>query len=88
MKKYAQFKIEVRAHTDSRGRAEYNMQLSQERAHASMEYIVKGGVNAERVSAKGYGESQLLNRCADGVECDDQEHARNRRLEFYLIEGL
>lgn len=58
-----------------------------------MNYIVtKGRINKNRISARGYGETLLLNKCANGVECSEEEHARNRRTEIkimgYLIDGI
>lgn len=78
--------IELGSHTDSRGQKRDNRKLSQARADAAVEYIAKnGGIAYERLSAKGYGESQLVNHCADDVECDDKEHQANRRTELKII---
>jgi outer membrane protein OmpA-like peptidoglycan-associated protein len=60
----------------------YNLKLSQQRANAAVEYIVKKGIPKERISGKGYGESKLINKCADGVDCSEEEHSKNRRTEF------
>lgn len=78
--------IELGSHTDARGQKRDNRKLSQARADAAVEYIAKhGGIAYERLSAKGYGESQLVNHCADDVECDDKEHQANRRTELKII---
>ena len=77
--------VELGSHTDSRGSNEYNMTLSQNRANAAVDYIVSKGIERSRLIAKGYGETQLLNRCADGVDCTEAEHQVNRRTEFKLI---
>lgn len=78
--------IELGSHTDARGQKRDNRKLSQARAEAAVEYIAKQGAIAyERLSAKGYGESQLVNHCADDVECDDKEHQENRRTELKII---
>lgn len=74
--------IELGSHTDSRGSADYNTDLSQKRAESAVRYIVLQGIEATRISAKGYGESMLTNRCSDGVRCSDAEHQANRRTEF------
>jgi outer membrane protein OmpA-like peptidoglycan-associated protein len=74
--------IELGSHTDSRGRADYNTDLSQKRAESAVRYIVLQGIEATRITAKGYGESMLTNRCADGVKCTETEHQANRRTEF------
>lgn len=78
-------KIELGSHTDSRSSTEYNQALSQRRAESAVRYIVSKGIDPERIRAKGYGESQLVNRCADGVECTEEEHQQNRRTEFKVI---
>jgi outer membrane protein OmpA-like peptidoglycan-associated protein/tetratricopeptide (TPR) repeat protein len=74
--------IELGSHTDSRGSNEYNTDLSQKRAESAVRYIVLQGIEATRISAKGYGESMLTNRCSDGVRCSETEHQANRRTEF------
>ncbi|CAN5337056.1 hypothetical protein BH09BAC5_BH09BAC5_13070 [soil metagenome] len=76
--------IEVSAHTDSRGRSDDNQKLSQKRAQAAVDYLVKRGVDKKRLTSIGYGETRLLNKCADGVECTEEEHAKNRRTEFKI----
>lgn len=79
--------IELGSHTDSRGSAAYNQNLSENRAKSSYNYLLGRGVTKERMTFVGYGESRLINRCADGVACSDEEHAANRRTE-YLINGI
>lgn len=83
---YPNMKIELSSHTDSRGDASYNQWLSQKRAQSAVEYLIKKGIKADRLVAVGYGESKLLNRCADGVECSDEEHQQNRRTEIEILE--
>ena len=85
MQRNENFDIELSAHSDSKGSDAYNLKLSEQRAIASKNYIVSKGINANRIKAKGYGESKLLNNCANNVMCSDDEHAVNRRLEFILI---
>jgi outer membrane protein OmpA-like peptidoglycan-associated protein len=77
--------IEICSHTDSRGSDQFNLNLSQKRAESVVTYLVQKGVQAERISAKGYGETQLLNRCKNGIRCNDQEHQVNNRTEFKII---
>ncbi|SUI97830.1 Photosystem I P700 chlorophyll a apoprotein A2 [Sphingobacterium spiritivorum] len=79
-------KIELSSHTDSRATAKYNMKLSQNRAQAAVDYIVSRGIARDRIVAKGYGESKLVNKCADGVQCSDAEHQANRRTEIKVLE--
>jgi len=73
--------VELGSHTDSRGSLKYNERLSQQRAESAVNYLIAHGIEARRIKAKGYGESQLLNRCSDGVPCSDEEHQANRRTE-------
>lgn len=77
-------KIDVRAHTDSRQTAAYNAKLSERRAQSIIAWLVQRGIAANRLSGRGYGESQLANRCSDGVSCSDDEHQANRRSEFVV----
>lgn len=77
--------IELGSHTDSRGNDQYNMRLSQNRANAAVQYIINQGINQNRITAKGYGESKLLNKCANGIQCSPAEHQLNRRTEFKIV---
>jgi outer membrane protein OmpA-like peptidoglycan-associated protein len=79
-------KIEVKSHTDSRAPDSYNLKLSNNRAQSVINYIISKGIDASRVDGKGYGETQLLNHCANGVKCSEAEHQLNRRTEFVIIE--
>ncbi|MDD2612478.1 MAG: OmpA family protein [Bacteroidales bacterium] len=78
-------KIELASHTDSRGTDKYNMDLSQNRAQSVVNYLVSRGISRDRMVAKGYGESRLINRCADGIGCTEAEHQENRRTEFTVL---
>jgi outer membrane protein OmpA-like peptidoglycan-associated protein len=78
--------VELGSHTDSRGNDDYNLALSQRRADAAVKYITeKGNIDAGRILARGYGETRLLNKCANGVDCTPEEHQLNRRTEFTII---
>lgn len=81
--------IEFGSHTDCRGSASYNKQLSERRAKASAAYIKARISNPNRIHGKGYGETQLTNDCAcEGEEksdCTVQEHQANRRTEFRIL---
>lgn len=77
--------VELGSHTDSRGTRKSNQQLSENRAKAVVDYLAAKGIAPERMKAKGYGESQLVNDCRDGVECDEEEHQRNRRTTFKVL---
>ena len=84
MKEYPNIKIDVRSHTDSRQTHQYNEKLSDNRAKSTVAWIINEGISKERISGKGYGETQLLNKCADGIECSEEEHQQNRRSEFII----
>jgi peptidoglycan-associated lipoprotein len=87
LEEYPEMVIELSSHTDARGNDAYNMDLSQRRANSAKRWLVKRGVDADRIVAKGYGESQILNECVNGVECSEEKHRKNRRTEFKIIEG-
>ncbi|MEZ5044420.1 MAG: OmpA family protein [Saprospiraceae bacterium] len=78
--------VELGSHTDARGQKRDNLKLSQARADAAVAYILKNGnIAYERLTAKGYGESQLVNRCTDDVDCTEAEHQQNRRTVLKII---
>ncbi|TCD03052.1 OmpA family protein [Pedobacter psychroterrae] len=77
--------IELSSHTDSRGKDGYNMQLSQKRAEAAVNYLVGKGIARTRLEAKGYGETKLLNNCENGVACSEEAHQVNRRTEIKVL---
>jgi outer membrane protein OmpA-like peptidoglycan-associated protein len=85
MKKYPSMMIELGAYTDSRGEADFNMQLSLRRAESAKNFLVQRGIQTSRIKTFGYGESRLRNHCTDGVECSEDEHAYNRRTEIRVI---
>jgi outer membrane protein OmpA-like peptidoglycan-associated protein len=80
------WKVELGSHTDCRGSDSYNEVLSQKRSESAVTYIVEQGISKNRIVAKGYGESQLVNECDDGVDCTDEQHRKNRRTEFKILE--
>jgi len=80
-------KVELSSHTDCRGTTAYNYRLSQRRADAAVAYLIQNGIDPLRITAKGYGERQLLNKCADGVKCSEEDHQANRRTEV-KVTGL
>jgi OOP family OmpA-OmpF porin len=77
--------IEIASHTDSRGSKESNEDLSERRAQAVSNYLISKGVHPSKLVSKGYGETRLKNRCADGETCTEAEHQQNRRTEFRVI---
>lgn len=74
-------KVEVQGHTDSSGGDKHNLDLSQKRAQSVMDYLVSKGVNAARLTAKGYGETKPIadNKTKEG-------RAENRRVELDKVE--
>ncbi|MFM7104630.1 MAG: OmpA family protein, partial [Flavobacteriales bacterium] len=78
-------KIEIRSHTDSKGKDAYNEKLSKERAKKVVEYLISKSIDAKRLKSVGLGEKELLNPCDDGVECDEKLHEQNRRTEFKIL---
>ncbi|WP_347160284.1 OmpA family protein [Pontibacter chitinilyticus] len=84
LKNNPKVEIEMSAHTDSRESLNYNQLLSDRRAQAAVDYIVSKGIDRSRLTARGYGKTRLVNRCADGVECTEAEHQLNRRTEFKI----
>lgn len=81
MFQYPSMKIDLIAHTDSRGTAEYNMDLSMQRAQSAKRFLVNRGISERRINAFGYGETQPRNNCVDGVRCGEEEYQYNRRTE-------
>ncbi|MEC8833044.1 MAG: OmpA family protein [Bacteroidota bacterium] len=84
MKEYPQLKIHIESHTDSRGNDDYNMLLSDRRAKSTLEWLVNKGIDRNRLTSKGYGESQLVNNCANGETCSEEDHQLNRRSMFII----
>ncbi|ESU25779.1 hypothetical protein FLJC2902T_30620 [Flavobacterium limnosediminis JC2902] len=76
--------LEIRSHTDSRASETYNLTLSEKRASATSEWLVKKGISGKRLRYKGLGETQLLNNCKTGTQCSEEEHSINRRSEFII----
>ncbi len=77
--------VELGSHTDSRGEHAYNFDLSQRRAQAAVDYLISKGIKSDKMVPTGYGETQLVNECSDGVSCSSSKHQENRRTEFKVI---
>ncbi|WP_426430965.1 OmpA family protein [Winogradskyella sp. HB-48] len=88
LNKYPTMHIDIRSHTDCRGLADYNERLSDRRAKSTRQYLIDNGIEADRLTAKGYGESQLVNDCGceptNASSCSEDEHQLNRRSEFII----
>lgn len=78
--------LDVQSHTDCRGPASYNMKLSEKRGKAVIDYLVSKGINASRINAQAFGETQPVNKCVDGVPCTKAEYALNRRTVSTITE--
>ncbi len=85
MKDNPNAKVELASHTDSRASDDYNKTLSQNRANAAVDYLVSKGIDKSRLKAIGYGETQLLNKCSNDIDCTEQQHQINRRTEMKVI---
>ncbi|MCC1482998.1 OmpA family protein [Winogradskyella sp. E313] len=85
MKKYPSMSIEVSAHTDVRGRDQYNLDLSKKRAASTLEYLVSRGIERSRLTSEGYGETKPLNHCDKPGICSKADYEVNRRCEFKVI---
>ena len=77
--------IELSSHSDANGNDAYNLNLSGKRAKSAVQFIISKGINKNRVSGKGYGESKILNRCLNEVKCSEKEHSLNRRTEIKFV---
>src|SRR5690606_30433461 len=84
LNQYPSMKLAINSHTDCRASHKYNERLSDRRAKSTMAWLVQNGVSADRLTAKGFGETKLVNHCADGVQCSEDEHQMNRRSEFII----
>ena len=80
--------IEIGSHTDTRAEDNVNLNLSIHRAHAARSYLLSKGIAPHRVVARGYGESEPLNRCVNGINCPDVYHMQNDRIEVKLLGGV
>ena len=85
MQENPNIKLKIKSHTDSRASVSYNLELSEKRALATLNWLVEKGISAKRIISKGLGESEPVNHCVDGVKCSDEEHQMNRRSEFIVV---
>ena len=82
-----EIKIEMSSHTDSVASDSYNIELSQRRAESTVSYLIRKGIAADRLVAKGYGESKPIARNTNPDGTDNPEgRQRNRRTEFKILE--
>lgn len=85
LKQRPNIRLEVSSFTDSRAPSSYNMILSQKRAISAVNYLVLLGIDRNRLVAKGYGDTRLLNDCIKGEFCTEEQHQINRRTEVRII---
>ena len=86
MQEYPTMVIAIESHTDSRGPKAYNRYLSDRRAKATRDYLIRQGIDPSRIeSATGYGEDRLLNGCDGSIRCSETQHQLNRRSEFIIV---
>jgi len=85
LNEYPEISVEIRAHTDCRGESAYNLSLSEMRAESVVSYLVNCGISEERLTYKGFGDSNPVNECIKGVTCPDEKHQVNRRVEFRIL---
>lgn len=85
MKAFPETKVDVRSHTDSRGTTSYNQALSNRRNESTIAYLIQEGIEAKRLTGKGYGKTALINKCSKGIKCSEEAHQANRRSEFILV---
>lgn len=86
MEEYSHIKIHIESHTDSRGSDAYNLALSERRAQSTRRWLIDNGIDASRLTARGYGETRLVNECSNGVPCTDEQHQLNRRSMFIIVD--
>lgn len=85
MKDNPDLTVEIGSHTDSRGKQGRNMELSQERAQGVVDFLIDHGVSRSRLISRGYGESQLKNKCDSYTDCTEAQHRINRRTELKVL---
>ena len=81
---YPKMKLSLESHTHSKLSDAYNLELSKKRANPTKMWIVSKGIDPDRITAKGYGETKLVNGCLNNVKCSEKEHLLNRRTEFVV----
>ena len=84
LKSNPNIQIQLGSHTDCRGETDYNITLSQKRAQSAVDYLVNKGISIDRLSAIGYGESQLNVAC-ECESCTEAQHQANRRTTFKIL---
>ena len=86
LKENPETKIKVNAHTDVRGKKSYNLKLSKSRAYKTVQYLLNKGIDEERISSEGHGETQVAEKCTKERPCAGLQHQLNRRSEFLIVD--
>ena len=86
MNHFPDIKIQIQSHTDTKAGKRYNQNLSQRRAENTITYLISNKMDESRVSAKGFGETKLVNDCTVWIKCTPEKNEENRRSEFIVIE--
>jgi peptidoglycan-associated lipoprotein len=76
-------KLDIRSH-DSRGSFKYES-LSDRRAQSTIGWLIENRVDKGRLTAKGYGENQLINKCADNVDCTEASTKQTKRIYYHGV---
>lgn len=84
MERNPRLQVEIGAYTDSRGSDADNLKLTQKRAEIVVQYLATRGIRNDRMTAKGYGEAKLLNKCVNGILCIEEDHQVNNRIEVIV----
>ncbi len=81
LKNNPRLQVEIGSYTDARNSDAENILLTQKRAEMVVTYLVSQGISESRLTARGYGETKLLNKCVNGILCIEEEHEKNNRIE-------
>lgn len=81
---YEHAKISIISHTDSRGDDFNNQEISEKRANNIRDYLLEKNIALNRISAEGKGETELLNHCKNGIQCNNELHNINNRVQILI----
>lgn len=85
LRKHPSIKIQLSANSDAQGTSDFNQWLSDRRAKRIKDYLISRGIDQKRITSESFGDTRIINRCLKGVDCDEDEHAVNRRVEFTIV---
>jgi outer membrane protein OmpA-like peptidoglycan-associated protein len=78
-------KVEIGVHNDVQSTVQFSNKITKERASLIKDFLVNYGLKEENIIAKGFGDSQIINKCWAFVKCTEAEHSINKRVEFKII---